>query len=160
MSRNDRIRLFFGKFLTFKNMVGNAHPTYENAMKKLNFLVSLSLLFGVNYLPSQRVNAQTFNYLQDKNVMSQINSVSQLRDVSPRDWAFEALRGLVENYGCIVGYPDRTFRGNRALSRYEFAAGLNSCLNSIERLIQEGAIVAKEDIEKLKALVKEYELVT
>ncbi|MFM7441999.1 MAG: S-layer homology domain-containing protein [Snowella sp.] len=29
----------------------------------------------------------------------------------------------MERYGCIVGYPDRTFRGNRALSRWEFAAG-------------------------------------
>ncbi|MGI0481788.1 iron uptake porin [Geminocystis sp. CENA526] len=127
-------------------------------MKKLNFLVFLSFLFGVNSLFSEKVNAQTLNYLQDNNAMSQINSVSQLRDVSPTDWAFEALRSLVENYGCIVGYPDRTFRGNRALSRYEFAAGLNSCLNSIERLIQEGATVAKEDIEKLKALAKEYEV--
>ncbi len=48
------------------------------------------------------------------NSMSQINSVSQLRDVSPTDWAYESLRSLVERYGCIVGYPDRTFRGNRA----------------------------------------------
>jgi hypothetical protein len=53
--------------------------------------------------------------------MSQVTNVSQLRDVSPGDWAFEALRSLVERYGCIAGYPDGTFRGNRATSRYEFA---------------------------------------
>jgi hypothetical protein len=35
--------------------------------------------------------------------------VTQLRDVSPGDWAFEALRSLVERYGCIAGYPDGTF---------------------------------------------------
>src|SRR5919199_5534672 len=61
--------------------------------------------------------------------MEQVTSVSQLSDVKPSDWAFEALRSLVERYGCIAGYPNGTFRGNRAMSRYEFAAGLNACLN-------------------------------
>ncbi|MEW5860313.1 MAG: iron uptake porin, partial [Cyanobacteriota bacterium] len=58
--------------------------------------------------------------------MDQVTNVSQLQDVEPTDWAYEALRSLVERYGCIAGYPDGTFRGNRALSRYEFAAGLNA----------------------------------
>ena len=53
---------------------------------------------------------------------AQVTSVSQLSDVQPTDWAFQALQSLVERYGCIVGYPDKTFRGNRALTRYEFAA--------------------------------------
>lgn len=66
-------------------------------------------------------------------LLAQINSINQLRDVSPRDWSFEALRNLVEGYGCIVGYPDRTYRGERALSRNEFAAGLNACLQQLER---------------------------
>ncbi|MDJ0659629.1 MAG: iron uptake porin [Crocosphaera sp.] len=89
--------------------------------------------------------------------LSQVTSVSELQDISPTEWAYEALRGLVERYGCIVGYPDRTFRGNRALSRYEFAAGLNACLNTIERLIQENVAVLREDIEKLKRLAQEFE---
>jgi hypothetical protein len=89
--------------------------------------------------------------------MGQVTSVSQLRDVSPTDWAFEALRSLVERYGCIVGYPDRTFRGNRALSRYEFAAGLNACMQQMERLIAQSESVMKEDIEKLKRLMAEFE---
>ncbi len=86
----------------------------------------------------------------------QITSVNELRDVAPTDWAFEALRSLVERYGCIVGYPDRTFRGNKPLSRWEFAAGLNACLNVMERLIQEGGI-GKNDIDKLKRLVQEFQ---
>ena len=53
----------------------------------------------------------------------------------PTDWAYEALRSLVDRYGCISGFPNQTYRGNRSLSCYEFAAGLNSCLNQIERLI-------------------------
>ncbi|MBE9203688.1 carbohydrate porin [Synechocystis salina LEGE 06099] len=89
--------------------------------------------------------------------MDQITSVSELRDVQPTAWAYEALKSLVERYGCIVGYPDRTFRGDRALSRWEFAAGLNACMNVMERLIQENVAVLREDIDKLKRLMQEFE---
>ena len=89
--------------------------------------------------------------------MSQVTSVSELRDVQPTEWAYEALKSLVERYGCIVGYPDRTFRGNRALSRWEFAAGLNACMNVMERLLQENVAVIREDIDKLKALAQQFE---
>jgi len=93
--------------------------------------------------------------------MSQITSVSELKDIAPTDWAYEALRGLVERYGCIVGYPDQTFRGNKSLSRWEFAAGLNACLSKLEGLIQENKI-SQEDIDKLKRLAQEFqgELIT
>ncbi|MGB3239128.1 MAG: iron uptake porin [Geitlerinemataceae cyanobacterium] len=66
---------------------------------------------------------------------SQVTSVSQLSDVQPTDWAFQALQSLVERYGCIAGYPDGTYRGNRALTRYEFAAGLNACLDQVLALV-------------------------
>jgi len=89
--------------------------------------------------------------------LDQVTSVSELRDVQPTEWAYEALKSLVERYGCIVGYPDRTFRGNRALSRWEFAAGLNACMNVMERLIQENAAVLREDMDKLKRLMQEFE---
>lgn len=102
--------------------------------------------------PLNRSGQQQFNPSA-----AQVTSVSELRDVAPTDWAYEALRSLVERYGCIVGYPDRTFRGNRATSRWEFAAGLNACLNTIERLLQENVAVLREDIEKLKRLAQEFE---
>ncbi|MGK7873883.1 MAG: iron uptake porin [Xenococcaceae cyanobacterium] len=89
--------------------------------------------------------------------MSQITNVNQLRDVQPGDWAYEALRNLVERYGCIAGYPNGTFRGKRAITRYEFAAGLNSCLNQIERLIATNEAVLREDIFKLQRLMQEFE---
>jgi hypothetical protein len=89
--------------------------------------------------------------------IEQVTSVSELRDVEPTAWAFEALRSLVERYGCIVGYPDRTFRGDRALTRWEFAAGLNACMNTMERLLQENVAVLQEDLDKLKRLVEEFQ---
>ncbi|HBB35333.1 MAG TPA: porin [Cyanobacteria bacterium UBA8803] len=94
----------------------------------------------------------------DGDPMGQVTNVSQLRDVSPGDWAYEALRSLVERYGCIAGYPDGTFRGNRAMTRYEFAAGLNACLQQIERLLgsnQPG--VEQGDLESLRRLLEEFE---
>jgi hypothetical protein len=91
------------------------------------------------------------------NSINQVTNVNQLRDVSPTDWAYEALRSLVDRYGCIVGYPNQTFRGTQALSRYEFAAGLNACLNQIERLIASSEAVTREDIETLQRLMEEFE---
>ena len=72
---------------------------------------------------------------QDANQeIEQVTSVSQLSDVQPTDWAFQALQSLVERYDCIAGYPNNSFRGNRAMTRYEFAAGLNTCLNRVQDL--------------------------
>nr|WP_246140332.1 iron uptake porin [Euhalothece natronophila] len=89
--------------------------------------------------------------------INQVNSVFQLEDVSPDDWAFEALRNLVERYGCIAGYPDGTFRGNEPMTRYEFAAGLNACLQQIEQLIAADDQVTEEDLAALERLVQEFE---
>ncbi len=91
-------------------------------------------------------------------VMSQVTSVSQLSDVKPTDWAFQALQSLVERYGCIAGYPDKTYRGNRAMTRYEFAAGLNACMDRVNELIGAATadLVKKEDLETLKKLQEEF----
>jgi hypothetical protein len=90
--------------------------------------------------------------------VGQVTSVSQLTDVRPTDWAFQALQSLVERYGCIVGYPDKTYRGNRALTRFEFAAGLNACLDKIQELIAAATadFVKKEDLEVVKKLQEEF----
>lgn len=42
----------------------------------------------------------------------QVTSISSFGDVYPSDWAYQALRNLVESYGCIGGYPDMTLRVN------------------------------------------------
>jgi hypothetical protein len=89
---------------------------------------------------------------------AQVTSVSQLSDVRPTDWAFGALQSLVERYGCIAGYPDGTFRGNRAMTRYEFAAGLNACLDRITQQISgsTGNLVKREDLLALQRLQEEF----
>lgn len=89
---------------------------------------------------------------------AQVTSVSQLSDVRPTDWAFQALQSLVERYGCIAGYPDRTYRGNRAMTRYEFAAGVNACLDRVNELIAAATadLVKKEDLATLQKLQEEF----
>ncbi len=90
--------------------------------------------------------------------VSQVTSVSQFSDVQPTDWAFQALQSLVERYGCIAGYPNGTYRGNRALTRYEFAAGLNACLDRVNELIATATadLVTKEDLATLQRLQEEF----
>ncbi|MBN3939376.1 iron uptake porin [Nostoc sp. NMS9] len=96
--------------------------------------------------------------VQETNSMSQVTSVSQFSDVQPTDWAFGALQSLVERYGCIAGYPNSTYRGNRAITRYEFAAGLNACLSRINELIATATsdLVTKEDLTTLQRLQEEF----
>ncbi len=91
--------------------------------------------------------------------IEQVTSVSQLRDVRPTDWAFQALQSLVERYGCIAGYPDGTYRGNRAMTRYEFAAGLNACLDRVNELIASATadLVTQEDLATLQRLQEEFQ---
>lgn len=88
----------------------------------------------------------------------QVTSVTQLTDVQPSDWAFEALRSLVERYGAIAGYPDGTFRGNRAMTRYEFAAALNAAFDRINELIGTGSgdRVSRDDLTTLQRLQQEF----
>jgi hypothetical protein len=95
---------------------------------------------------------------EESGAMSQVTSVSQLSDVRPTDWAFQALQSLVERYGCIAGYPDGTYRGNRALTRYEFAAGLNACLDQVTKLISSstGTFVTKDDLAVLQKLQESF----
>ncbi len=82
--------------------------------------------------------------------LAQVTNVSELSDVQPGDWAFTALQRLVEEYGCLEGYPDRTYRGNRALTRYEFAAGLNACLDVVIQLI------GTDGLDEVRRLQEEF----
>jgi Ni/Co efflux regulator RcnB len=77
---------------------------------------------------------------------NQVTSVSQFDDVRPTDWAYQALSNLIERYGCVAGYPDGTFKGGRAMTRFEAAALLNACLDRVTEVTDE-----------LKRLMAEFE---
>ena len=103
--------------------------------------------------------SQVNRYANEGVSMNQVRSVNQLSDVKPTDWAYQALRSLVERYGCIAGYPDGTFRGSRAMTRYEFAAGLNACLDTVNELIASATadLATQEDLLVLQRLQEEFQ---
>ena len=68
---------------------------------------------------------------------AQVTSVAQFSDVRPTDWAYGALSALVERYGCVAGYPNGTFIGGQAMTRFEAAALLNSCLDRVTETTDE-----------------------
>ncbi|MFN6477515.1 iron uptake porin [Nostoc sp. DedQUE07] len=130
---------------------------------KVSPIVLAATFFVANSALAAEVNEQVTNVgelseTQESNDMSQVTSVSQFSDVQPTDWAFQALQSLVERYGCIAGYPNSTYRGNRALTRYEFAAGLNACLDRVNELIATATadLVSKQDLATLQRLQEEY----
>ncbi|AFY32478.1 cyanobacterial porin [Calothrix sp. PCC 7507] len=128
---------------------------------KISPVAVVATFFAANSALAAEVNEQvtTVGQLsQESNNMSQVTSVSQFSDVQPTDWAFQALQSLVERYGCIAGYPNGTYRGNRALTRYEFAAGLNACLDRVNELIATATadLVTKQDLATLQRLQEEF----
>lgn len=62
---------------------------------------------------------------------AQVTSVSQLSDVQPTEWSYQAISNLVERYGCIAGFPNGTFQPGQPATRAQMAALVNACLDSI-----------------------------
>ena len=93
-------------------------------------------------------NAASLNLAEVSQYASQeqVTSISQFSDVKPTDWAYQALSNLVERYGCVAGYPNGTFKGGQAMTRYEAAALLNACLDRVT-----------ETTDELKKLMQEFE---
>ncbi|AKG23409.1 iron uptake porin [Calothrix sp. 336/3] len=128
---------------------------------KFSPVVFAATLLTTNAAIAAEVNQEVTSVAQlskESDSLSQVTSVSQFSDVQPTDWAFQALQSLVERYGCIAGYPNGTYRGQRAMTRYEFAAGLNACLDRVNELIATATadLVKKEDLATLQRLQEEF----
>jgi hypothetical protein len=85
--------------------------------------------------------------------VAQMTRVEQLTDVQPTDWAYEALRSLIEKYGVVSGLPNGTFQGDRPLTRYEFAAALSAAMDSLQTQPQG---VTTADFATLQRLTEDY----
>ena len=141
-------------------LTANSEASTQLKTKHINFNEQ-------NQNNSKIINRQDnlFDYLDNLNLLkntnqyliTQINSVKQLRDIHPTDWSYQALQNLIERYGCISGFDDHTYRGTETLSRAEFAAGLNSCLNSIEKTIAQTKNVPQADIDTVLRLMQEFQ---
>lgn len=92
----------------------------------------------------------------------------EMRDLSANHWAYKAIEALTEKYGVMSGFPDKTFRGSKNMTRYEMAAALYKVMTKVEELIatanRQGSNissyneseVSKEDLETINLLQKEF----
>lgn len=82
-------------------------------------------------------------------------NIGELTDVGGTEWAYNALKELVNNEcHVLVGYPDRTYRGQKSATRFELAAALykyEQCI--VDRLAKKAD---KADLEKFAALLEEF----
>jgi predicted PhzF superfamily epimerase YddE/YHI9 len=142
--------------ISSESLIANESQKDLSSANQQRKSVNLGLDFANSSL--QSIVPQSANLSQPSDKLAQVTSVSQLSDVQPTDWAFQALQSLVERYGCIAGYPNQTYRGNRAMTRYEFAAGLNACLDRINELIATATadLVKKEDLVTLQKLQEQF----
>ncbi|MBH8573255.1 carbohydrate porin [Nostocaceae cyanobacterium CENA369] len=128
------------------------------AQEYIDTRVNSSIDLNLKHLPTSSSDTGKHILQEITEPMAQVTSVSQLKDVQPTDWAFQALQSLVERYGCIAGYPNELYRGDRAISRYEFAAGVNACLDRVNELIATATsdLVIKQDLATLQRLQTEF----
>lgn len=92
--------------------------------------------------------------LQPRSAQGSVTSVSDLTDVTPTDWAYQALQSLVERYGCVTGLPGGGFQGRRSLTRYEFAAALDGCLQAWGE--RRSLALSSEDWQTLERLQRDF----
>jgi len=105
-------------------------------------ITSLNGMSAVNAYMNQQ-DVDRFRAWESKN---QVTSVNQFSDVRPTDWAYQALSNLVDKYGCVAGYPNGTYKGGQAMTRFEAAALLNACLDRVT-----------EQTDELKRLMDEFQ---
>ena len=85
------------------------------------------------------------------NLVKHLNAVEgtdfdvEYPDVPKTHWAYDFVKDLSDK-GFLVGYPDGTYKGDKAMTRYEFATALY-------RALQRGAVM---DANMVKA-IKEFE---
>jgi hypothetical protein len=144
-------------------------------MKSVARLVLAPALLGLLSPGGAMASEAIDTYMQQQEIdelkawrsQNQVTSINQFADVRPTDWAYQALSNLVQKYGCVAGYPNGSFQGGRAMSRYEAAALLNACLDRVtevtdelQRLMDEfkkELAVLKGRVDGLEAQVGELE---
>ena len=102
---------------------------------------------------NEYMNQQDVDRFRAFEAKNQVTSVNQFSDVQPTDWAYQALSNLVEKYGCVAGYPNGTYKGGQAMSRFEAAALLNACLDRVTEVTDELRRLMAE-FEKELAILK------
>jgi len=105
------------------------------------------------------------------------SAAEMFADVPTDHWAYQAVNNLQER-GIVIGYPDGTFGGKRAMTRYEFAVATDRLMEWVRRSIQENSnppaagltedqvrqmiedrvknLPTREDLETVRRLTEEF----
>ncbi|MEM6840346.1 MAG: iron uptake porin [Cyanobacteria bacterium P01_C01_bin.120] len=134
------------------SLLGSFNPVFATETDQMP-----PLLLDPVQTPSPTLTSETSKRLEADRRLA-LTSVSELSDVQPTDWAFQALRSLIERYGCISGDAESLYQGEQVLSRAEFAAGLNACLDQIREQLGENAAdpESQADLATLQRLQTEF----
>lgn len=113
----------------------------------------IALGIGIGVLaaiaPAQAESVSTDTVVEPVAQAAEQQLVLPFTDVPPDHWAYEALLNLAGVYGCVSGYPDGTFRGEDTVTRYEFAAGMDSCLSVLADLAQQQQQERDQEVRSL-----------
>jgi len=128
-------------------------PNWSVSLQRL--ILSCATLVAIGSVEVSQAQSPTNETLPLTQRFSELEKLkkqtSLFSDVTRDDWAYQPITELMQKYGCISGYPDGTFRGQQALTRNEFAAGLESCMNRMDKIIQDRTanLVTREDLATL-----------
>ena len=123
-----------------------------------------TLAFSVQSATTREAIAQS---TVDITTPTQESGISEPSNVNSPNSTSQSSPSPTEGYGCVSGYGDGTFQGDQPISRYEFAAGLNACLNRVEQLIngstadlatQEDLAVPKRQLENLRTELERLQM--
>jgi hypothetical protein len=123
------------------------------------FWRSLTLTLAVTLLTLTTVFANVVtarsNVSFERKMVAQVTTIDELADVSPTDYYYQPLRSLLEDYGCVEGFPDQTMRANRPVTRMELASNLNRCLDSIRFLV--ASPPRSDTLDTISKILDEFE---
>jgi Carbohydrate-selective porin, OprB family/S-layer homology domain len=123
--------------------------------------ISLAFWATIATMPSVKAQSETAarEILSSPSNLNRLTTVDELSDVEPTDWAYQALEAIIDRYDLDLGYPDGTYRGDRAMTRYEFAAAVEAALNALLELRERSASssVLQEDLNTLAQLQINYQ---
>lgn len=97
--------------------------------------------------------------LSPQKVSAQVPSVDYFMDIKPTDWYYPQLQKLTEQWGCVVGFPDGTYRPEQVQLRASAVATFNACMDRFQERIANVTADApqKSEIAKLNNLLTEFQ---
>jgi len=79
---------------------------------------------------------------------------SSFPDIPANHWAGDAVDRIAD-LGIVIGFPDGTFRGNEAFTRYQAALVVSRLLDVLEENMDAAMALTQADIESLRNAVQE-----